>query len=85
MNDDREHIFTCEGCSKPIFEGDKYHSGSDVELCEVCAPTYADLLNSCSMFKTGEDETVKFQDAMRAYNKHIAFGGSPDDKIVRSL
>jgi hypothetical protein len=38
MSETREQIFTCEGCSKPIFGSDRYHVGTGVELCEECAP-----------------------------------------------
>jgi hypothetical protein len=38
MSETREQIFTCEGCSKPIFDSDRYHVGTGVELCEECAP-----------------------------------------------
>ncbi len=35
----------CEGCSKLIFEGERYHvCGDGPYLCEDCSPSWADIL-----------------------------------------
>lgn len=84
--DEGEEPFThCEGCSKPIFDGDPYHAGSDVDLCADCAPTFADLLAQPGSFADTEGEPMSFAAATEIYEAHIAAGGSADDKIgIRS-
>jgi|GEM_PF-4902822 len=55
-----EPLTFCESCSDPIFEGEPYHRGSDVDLCEACAPTYGDLAQSPASFRDryGEPERI---------------------------
>jgi hypothetical protein len=42
---DGEDVLTCEGCQKPIFEGDKHTSGGDcIWMCEECSPNLSDVI-----------------------------------------
>jgi hypothetical protein len=42
---DGEDVLICEGCQKPIFEGDKHTSGGDcIWLCEECSPNLSDVV-----------------------------------------
>lgn len=78
-----EPVAHCEGCSTPIFEGERYHAGSDVALCVECAPSYADLQASPASFlhfDTGEPTTQ--DEAAAQVNAHLAAGGSLTDKMV---
>lgn len=85
MNDEREVFSHCESCSKPIYDGDSYHTGADVDLCADCAPDYADLLASYEHFTGTEGEPLTQDEAKEIYDAHIAAGGSPNDKIgIRS-
>lgn len=81
MTDDREIISHCEGCSKPISDGDDYHRGHDVDLCRDCAPSYSDMLSSPEYFLDTEGEPMTKQSAIDIYESHIAAGGSPEDKV----
>lgn len=72
----------CE-CGEPIFEGERYHVGSDVYLCEPCAPAYADMLASPQNFRgLDDDETMTPDEAKAIVDAHLAAGGSLDDKMV---
>lgn len=78
---EREVISHCEGCSKPIHDGDSYHVGSDVDLCADCAPEYSDLLASPQSFADSEGDPLTADAAKALYDAHIAAGGLPADKI----
>lgn len=77
-----ERISYCEGCSEPIFEGDRYHSGGDVDLCENCAPSYQNMLDSPGSFMNSEDEPMTKADAERIVALHVEAGGAASDKLV---
>lgn len=83
--DDDEPFTHCEGCSRPIFDGENYHAGHDVDLCPDCAPSFADLLAQPESFADAEGEALTSAAAKEIYDAHIAAGGSADDKIgIRS-
>jgi hypothetical protein len=73
----------CEGCSEPIFEGDRYSYDrmGGVILCEDCSPTWRDLLREPESFYDGEDVYYTTETANAAADAHVAAGGSLDDKI----
>lgn len=78
-------IGLCEGCSTPIFEGDRHHSGSDTYLCEACAPSYEDMALHPDHFEdseTGEPMTKEKADSI--VWAHIDAGGKITDKMVSS-
>jgi hypothetical protein len=77
-----DHIGWCEGCSHPLFEGDRYHSGSDVYLCEPCAPSFADMVERPDSFLNVNDEPMTAEEADAAAQAHLAGGGSLSDKMV---
>lgn len=78
----REIIWHCEGCSKPIREGDKYHAGVDVELCEQCAPSYGDMLAAPSLFRGSDDDAATPDEAKAICDAHVAAGGALSDKLL---
>jgi hypothetical protein len=73
----------CE-CGEPIFEGDRYHRGSDVYLCEPCAPAYADMLAHPESFAGSDDDgqPMTADEAKAIVDAHVAGGGSVEDKMV---
>lgn len=73
----------CEGCSDPIFEGDRHSHDrmSGIILCEGCSPTWHDLLREPESFYNGEDVYYTAETAKAAADAHVAAGGSLDDKI----
>lgn len=79
-----EVISQCEGCSKPIHDGDAYHAGSEVDLCSECAPDFADMLASPQHFLDSDDNEMAPEDAKARVDAHLAAGGSLSDKIVRT-
>lgn len=81
VSEQDEPITHCEGCSKPIYDGDSYHTGSDVDLCADCAPAFSDLLASPESFADSEGEPLTPEAATALYDAHIAAGGAPTDKI----
>jgi hypothetical protein len=72
-------VATCESCDEPIFAGDLYLSGDDVDLCAKCAPTYDDLLTSPGSFLNMDEQPMTEEQARREYDEHIAAGGKPTD------
>lgn len=80
-----EPIGFCEGCSEPLFDGDKHHLGADFDyFCEPCAPSYGDMLSSCVHFRGGDDDQPMTQDEAKVIvDAHLADGGSLDDKLVQ--
>jgi hypothetical protein len=81
----KEVIYHCEGCGNAIREGDRFHGGLDVELCEQCAPTYEDMLSSPSHFRGVNDIEMAPDEARRICDGHIADGGSLTDKLVTTV
>lgn len=81
-NDQPEITTHCECCESPIFEGDKYHLGGDVDLCGNCAPSYQDLLNDPTSFVDSEHENLSSERARVIVDKHIAYGGKLTDRIL---
>ncbi|WEK05722.1 MAG: hypothetical protein P0Y65_05565 [Candidatus Devosia phytovorans] len=79
---DHEELTTCEGCSKPIHNGDRYHRGGDVDLCEECAPDYLDLLVTPNSFTDADGGPLTAETAQAIFDEHIAAGGSAEDKMV---
>lgn len=75
-------IYWCEGCEEPIWDGDKYHIGADVALCENCAPSYGDMLSSPGNFANFDDEPMTAEEAKAIVDAHLAAGGSLTDKMV---
>lgn len=78
----REQLFTCEGCGAKILDGDKYHAGVDVELCEECAPDFEDMVKHPEMFMGDDDQPMLPEEAKRKFDAHISSGGLPTDKMV---
>ena len=78
-----DFLGTCVGCSEPIFEGDRYHSGPDENACAECAPSFADMLAQPQHFLdyTTDDEMTP-ERARAICDAHIAKGGSLTDKMV---
>lgn len=76
------HIGWCEGCGHPLFESDRYHNGSDVYLCETCAPSYADMVERPDSFRNVDDEPMTAEEADVLAQDHLAAGGSLEDKMV---
>lgn len=78
---EREVVTHCEGCSKPILDGESYHAGSDVDLCAKCAPSFADLLTYPTHFSDSEGQALTLEAAKALYDAHLAAGGAAEDKI----
>lgn len=80
------HLYDCEFCREPIFEGDAYHHGDDGSLCETCAPSYGDMLESpehfCDFDDNGDDIPMTKEAARQIVDAHLAAGGSLEDKAV---
>lgn len=78
-----ELLGRCEGCSEPIFEGDRYSYDrmGGVILCEDCSPDWHDLLREPESFYDGDDVYYTAETAKTAADAHLAAGGSLDDKI----
>ncbi|WP_288951563.1 hypothetical protein [uncultured Paracoccus sp.] len=42
---EREHLYTCEDCGKPIHAGDQFQPADDCNFCPEHAATLADILD----------------------------------------
>ena len=91
MTEDREKLGYCEGCSKPIFEGDLHHySGDACWLCEDCAPMLSDAVHQMDQaLKDGDWELwygdfYESEGALRAYRdaKVAEIAAKGDRKLV---
>ena len=81
--DEEAAIGWCEGCSKALFDEDRYHNGYEVLLCEACAPTYEDMLTEPASFRDLDtDEPMTAVKAASLVKAHIAAGGKLTDKMV---
>lgn len=74
-------IGNCESCCEPIFEGDRC-TGGEFNLCEECAPSWQDLIDSPEGFQDPEGNPLTREAVQPFFDKHIAGGGSPEDKMV---
>lgn len=73
----------CEGCRAVILYGDQGHDTSDgCTLCVECAPTWGDIRAQWEEEGREEEEEGDRARFMAGYEKHIAGGGSPDDKVL---
>ena len=75
-------VQSCEGCSDPIFEGDKTAQESDGVLCENCAPTYEEILKSPSYFLNADEEPMSGEETKAFCDAHIAAGGVLTDSTA---
>lgn len=78
---DKEVIDNCETCCEPIFEGDRC-TGGEFNLCEECAPSWKDMLDSPENFQDVNEERLTFDRAREMCDYHIACGGTLEDKMV---
>lgn len=79
----------CEGCSNPIWEGEKVYSYDDGPMmCEACAPTYADMLADregwFSYDADGEQVPMTAEKAKEICDAHIAAGGALNDSMAEA-
>jgi hypothetical protein len=76
--------FICESCGKPIKHGDKYMTTLDsCYICEKCTPSYqecADYWREHPPRPDDEEEMAAAEACEAALARHLAIGGSPDDK-----
>lgn len=78
-----DFLGTCVGCSEPIFEGDRYHSGPDENMCAECAPSFADMLAEPHHFTDNTTDDDMTPDRAKAIcDAHVAKGGALTDKMV---
>jgi hypothetical protein len=76
----------CEGCADIILKGDKAHIGEDVSLCEACAPTYRECKTSWEEAMARDDcDEADAKEVFAAFERHVANGGSLDDKNVYTV
>ena len=83
-----EFLAQCEGCSKPIFEGEKVFDYEDgPSFCEACAPTYAEMLAEPSGWFSYDDEGEQVpmtpEKAQAICDEHVAAGGAITDSMAR--
>jgi hypothetical protein len=75
-----EFLEPCEGCGEPIFEGDVYSTGSDLEkFCVACSPTWQDMIEAPSLFLDNENEPMTAEQAREEFDAYIAAGGKATD------
>lgn len=79
-----EFVGRCEGCTEPIWEGERYAYDSEggVFMCEECAPSWGDMLKNPEHFYDAEGEYHTAETARAAVDAYLAAGGSLDDKMV---
>jgi hypothetical protein len=82
-----DYVGNCEGCDKMLFVGDVGLRCDDGPvLCAEHAPTWAEAKTQWdageNFDKIDSERHVAF---MESYNKHIAEGGSVDDKFTHTF
>jgi len=81
-----EVVGHCDGCTAIILVGDQGHRCHDGEahLCAACAYTWGEVKEQWDKDEHGGDETdhARF---VTAYDAHIAAGGKPTDKMLRTM
>lgn len=89
--DGREVLYICEGCRKPLFDGDRGFSYTDGPTeCESCAPTWSDLKSmqdeqiADGTWADNFDTPEEAQDAIDSVRAHIE-AGEGDVKFVWGL
>ena len=78
----------CETCTAILLDGDKGHRCQDGDpiFCAACAPTWGDVQEQwASGDREDNDDEDNQDDFVRAYEAHLAAGGSPDDPILHDL
>ena len=80
-----EETHVCEACERPFDIGDKYMPINDgFGLCEACAPSVADIMDTNFVGFTGEDdETMNGPERREFYLDCIKDGMKPGDTLAR--
>ncbi len=78
---DTEVIGNCESCCEPIFDGDRC-TGGEFNLCEECAPSWQDMLDSPENFEDPDGNRLTREKVKPYFDAHIAAGGAAEDKMV---
>lgn len=79
-----ERVGACEGCLEQIWEGEpySYDNVNSLYFCERCSPSYADMLAEPHTFHDADGEPLTPEQAKAIVDKHVAAGGSLNDKMV---
>lgn len=85
VTDEDDAIGWCETCERLIRDGEPYHAGEDVYLCQQCAPSYSDLLSSPESFRDDEGNPMTALKAGIIVQGIIEAGGGLDDKMVGEI
>lgn len=83
MPTDREHLYTCEHCGKPIYEGDQYQPGGECDFCPEHAATLADILDFWEQDVSDDCKWPAWSDQFDSIEDAQAFIVSLREQIAR--
>jgi hypothetical protein len=80
---DGADVTICEGCLRPIFEGDRSYNTGETNCCAECAPTYQDLRDHFKDFCNADGEPMTEDEARAICDAHVASGGNLSDSMAK--
>lgn len=74
----------CEDCRNIISENASHYVGLDYALCETCALTYQNIIDTPGCFINDNNEEMSADEAHEHVRKHMKMGGKLSDKVLNS-
>ncbi len=79
-----EDVEKCENCLEIVFDDEPQYQTSDGDpLCEICSPSFADLLREPSGFIGTDDEPLTPEQAQEMVDQHLKSGGNVSDSMAK--
>ena len=73
----------CEDCGGNIPENTPHHAATECDLCEACAPTYQDIIDTPENFLNNDNEKeMTAEEAHDFVSAHLKMGGKLSDKVL---
>lgn len=77
-----EESIYCEACGGIIPANTHHHATMERSLCEACAPTYQDIIDTPDNFLNSNEEVMTAEEAHEFVSEHLKMGGELSDKIL---
>lgn len=72
----------CEACGESIPANIPHHITMECNLCEACAPTYQDIIDTPENFLNNNEEEMTAEEAHELVSEHLKMGGELSDKVL---
>ncbi|MDM7851837.1 hypothetical protein [Pseudochrobactrum kiredjianiae] len=77
-----DHDKQCEACGESISESTPHYVVQDYCLCETCALTYQNMIDTPGCFINNNNEEMTAEEAHEFVSEHLQMGGELSDKVL---